>query len=247
MHLRHHIIVALLLVAATGISFGQLRSSSLEAGKNAFPPTPQIFSATQDASSSSSKSVVLAAMYSLILPGMGELYAGSFESGKYYLLADGGLWLTYAGFQLHGTWLRKDARSFARQHAGADASHKDEQFEVNIGNFRSVADYNEVKLRNRQYDLLYDPNSNFRWSWDNDANRTKYRDLRIRSDEVLQNSKFVIGALVINRLISAFNAGRAAALHNQESRVDASWRINASVDGGLLSAQGIMVNFSKEF
>ena len=33
-------------------------------------------------SSESKKSVVLAVVASLILPGMGELYAGSFESGK---------------------------------------------------------------------------------------------------------------------------------------------------------------------
>jgi hypothetical protein len=35
------------------------------------------------------KSAGLAALYSLVLPGMGELYAEGFSSGKYFLLAEG--------------------------------------------------------------------------------------------------------------------------------------------------------------
>jgi hypothetical protein len=48
------------------------------------------------------RSVTLAVLYSLLLPGMGELYAGNFSSGKYYLIADAGLWLGYGGFQYYG-------------------------------------------------------------------------------------------------------------------------------------------------
>jgi hypothetical protein len=35
------------------------------------------------------KSPALAILYSILLPGMGELYAGDYSSGKYFTIADG--------------------------------------------------------------------------------------------------------------------------------------------------------------
>ncbi len=197
-------------------------------------------------SESERKSVPIAVALSLVLPGMGELYAGNFQTGKYLLTADAGLWLTYGGFQLYGDWLRTDARSFATQRAGASFEHKDEQFEVNIGNFLSVEDYNEAKLRNRQYDLLYDPNSTYAWRWRSDADRLRFREQRIRSDESYRNSKFVLGALILNRIISAFSAGRAAA-QGKDTQADTSWRLSADVSGGMSNPHGIEVQLSRSF
>ena len=165
-------------------------------------------------SSESKKSVVLAVVASLILPGMGELYAGSFESGKYNLIAEGGLWLAYSGFRMHANWLQQDAQSFANQHAGAHFDNKDEQYSVNIGNFNSTDEYNQAKLRNRENDLVYTADQ-FTWQWDSDANRSQFKDLRIRSGEIKNNAKFIIAAVVVNHLFSAFSAGRKAAAYNK--------------------------------
>jgi hypothetical protein len=165
-------------------------------------------------SSESQKSVVLAVVASLLLPGMGELYAGSFESGKYHLIAESGLWLAYGGFRLHANWLQQDAQTFANQHAGANFDNKDDQYSVNIGNFNTTDEYNQTKLRNRENDLVYAGNQ-YAWQWDSDANRTQFKDLRIRSGEVKNNAKFIIAAVVVNHLLSAFSAGRKAAAFNK--------------------------------
>jgi hypothetical protein len=165
-------------------------------------------------SSGSKKSVLLAIVASLVLPGMGELYAGSFESGKYNLLAEGGLWLTYSGFRMHADWLQQDAQKFANQHAGAQFDNKDDQYSVNIGNFNTTDEYNQTKLRNRDYTLVYTA-AQYQWQWDSDANRMQFKDLRIRSGEIKNNSKFIIAAVVINHLFSAFSAGRRAAEYNK--------------------------------
>ena len=164
--------------------------------------------------SESKKSVVLAVVASLILPGMGELYAGSFESGKYNLIAEGGLWLTYSGFYMHANWLQQDAQKFANQHANANFDKKDDQYSVNIGNFNTTDEFNQAKLRNREYDLVYTTDQ-YKWQWDSDANRTQFKDLRIRSAEIKNNAKFIIGAIVVNHLLSAFSAGRKAAAYNE--------------------------------
>ncbi len=57
---------------------------------SAVPHTPML---QDQAAAPSKKSVGLAAIYSLLLPGMGELYAEGFSSGKYFLIAEGVLWL----------------------------------------------------------------------------------------------------------------------------------------------------------
>jgi len=197
-------------------------------------------------SSESKKSVVLAVVASLILPGMGELYAGSFESGKYHLIAEGGLWLAYSGFRMHANWLQQDAQSFANQHAGANFDNKDDQYSVNIGNFNSTDEYNQVKLRNRENDLVYTAEQ-FSWQWDSDANRTQFKDLRIRSGEIKNNAKFIIAAVVVNHLFSAFSAGRKAAAYNKTLSVLENIEIQTYALNSGTHIDGIGLSISTKF
>lgn len=177
------------------------------------------------------RSVLLAVAASVLLPGAGEYYAGNFqESGRYSLAAEAALWITYAGFHLHGTWVRNDARAFGAQMAGVSFSGKDNDFEVNIGNYLSVDEYNQAKLQDRAFDKIYtDPA--YAWSWASDADRNRFREERIRSDRIFQAAKFAVAGLVVNRVISAFAAGRGAAAANRAAR-RAEWGIgmNAGVD-----------------
>ena len=193
------------------------------------------------------KSVVLAIAYSLILPGLGDLYAENFGTGKYFMGADAGLWFTYGGIRVYGQWLKDDAKTLAGQSASANFEGKDEKFEVNLGNFADVLSYNDAKLRNREYELLYDPKSNFAWQWSSDADRLHYKDLRNRGEGSLRNSQFVLGALILNRVISAISAARSVSAYNRSVQTLSSWRLNARVPGGMLAADGIELTFSKEF
>jgi TM2 domain-containing membrane protein YozV len=193
------------------------------------------------------KSVTLAVVYSLLVPGMGQTYVGSFRTGKYYLFAEGGLWLTYSGFQIYGNWLHQDAQSYATEHAAANFSGKDDQFEVNIGNFNTMDEYNQQKRNNRQYDLMY-TGSQYQWDWGrNDANRLQFKSIRIHSASVYDNSRFIIGAVVVNHIISAFMAGRAAAAYNRSLADEQSWHIDALALGNVGNIHGIELSFTKIF
>jgi hypothetical protein len=192
----------------------------------------------------SNKSVTLAVVLSLVLPGTGEWYAGA-RTGTYSFVADASLWLMYSGYTLRGNWLRDDARSFARSFSGA-TTMKDEEYEVNLGNYRSVEEYNNAKLRNREYDRMYkDPR--LAWNWMSDADRLRFRSMRVASDQMYQNARFVVGALVVNRLISAVVAGRAAAKTDVGEHDYFSWRLNATTDTGHQDARGVALRFSTEF
>lgn len=227
----------ILLIVFMVVAVRPVWSQSSPSG-SAMQPMPGLFDAPSQNEAPQEKSVLLAAGLSLILPGMGELYADNFGTGKYFLIADGVLWLTYAGLSVSSTWVQGDADLYVTQHAGAALSGKGEQFRVDVGNYMTVYEYNEAKLRAREYANVYDP-VQFYWSWDSDPNRNAYRDLRISSDRLERNATFVLGALVVNRLISAFVAGRSAASYNKGLRESRSWNLGARVVGGIINPHGI--------
>jgi hypothetical protein len=192
------------------------------------------------------KSVTLAVVLSTLVPGAGELYAGNFETGKYAMMAEAAIWITYAAFYTHGNWIRQDARLFATEHAGTNFNSKNDQFDVNIGNYLSVEDYNQAKLRNRENDLLYtDPS--YTWNWDSDADRVAFKNARIRSDQIYQNTKFVIAAAVVNRIFSAFSAGRATAAYNRKILIDGAWNLDAHPTSSTRFADGLALDFTYTF
>lgn len=192
------------------------------------------------------KSVGLAAIYSLLLPGMGELYGGNFEAGKYFLMGEGVLWLTYTTFEVYGNSLRDDARSFAASRGGVNPSNSDDQFFIDIGNYSSVAAYNEAQLRDRNPDRLYDPAAGYSWQWESEAARLSYRDQRIDSENMYNNQRFVVGAILINHLASAIHAARGVVLRNKGiNDQSGEIRFKAGVLGGLSHPHGIVVTVSR--
>jgi hypothetical protein len=191
------------------------------------------------------KSVFRSVVYSLVLPGMGELYAGGFESGKYFLIAESGLWLTFTSFELYGHWVQDDARSFAANHASASIEGKDDQFFVNIGNFDNVYQYNEKKLRDRDLGGVYDLNGSFYWQWDSDASRARFKDLRVKSDNIFNNVRFVVAGIILNHVASAINAARIAVKKNKE--LADSWQIQTGILGSYSHPDGVVLTVRKSF
>ncbi len=183
-----------------------------------------------------------------MLPGMGEWYAGDFGSGRYPLVAEAALWLTYASFQQYGTWYKSDARQFASVHSGATLGGKNDQFFVNIGNYDNVYEYNDEKLRERDLPDVYDPAAGYFWSWDTDADRARFRSMRVSSDEIFNNSKFVIGAVVLNHIISAINAARLVRHYNKNADEGlGSWQLEPNLIGGTGQIDGMRLTYTQRF
>lgn len=237
-------------VAMTVLSQGQTSSQSLRydlitvsGGEsiipNAFPDNAPVFK---------KKSQAAAVLYSLILPGMGEWYAGDFGSGRYSLVAEATLWLTYASFQQYGSWYQSDARQFAVSHSGASLSGKNDQFFANIGNFDNVYEYNDQKLRERDIPDVYDPAAGYFWSWDTDADRARFRAMRVTGDEIFNNSKFVLGAVVLNHIISAINAARLVRHYNKNADEGlGSWQLEPNLNGGTGQIDGMRLTYTQRF
>ncbi len=156
------------------------------------------------------KSPTLATFASLLVPGMGELYAGRYDVGKYSTIAEVSLWVLYVGLDLYSNQVRDDAVNYAAINSGADVTGKSSQFFVDIGNFLNTEDYNIKKIHDGYYGLIYSKPS-YQWQWKSDAERAQFRSLRIKADTYLNYGRYTLAVIFLNHLISAVDAGRLAA------------------------------------
>lgn len=199
----------------------------------------------------SKKSPGLALIYGLLIPGMGHVYAKRFETGKYFMISEAAIWLTYAAFTIYGNWLIDDAYDYAAIHAGVQVSgkDKDDKFFVDISNYNNVDEYNNEKLRFGEYDKLYYPELGYGFYWNTDAERQKYRTDKIGGDRTLNDRLFVIGAVLINHLISGISAVFAAGSYNNELKEKGSggFTLNAGVLKHFNKVDGIKLKLTKRF
>ncbi|MFN3821703.1 MAG: hypothetical protein ACK4OO_05160, partial [bacterium] len=117
---------------------------------------------------------------SFIIPGWSQLAQGKTIKGYVFIAAEAGLILAIISLRQYAHWLEKDYRQFAYQHSGAslDGNH---QYYVDIGNWMKTEEYNEQRLRDRQFDRLY-TEPEFYWRWQSDEKRRKFKEIRLASD-----------------------------------------------------------------
>ncbi len=199
----------------------------------------------------SKKSPGLAFIYGLLIPGMGHVYSNRFSSGKYFMITEAVTWLTYAAFTIYGNWLLDDAYDYASVHAGARVTDKakDDKFFINIANYRNVEEYNDEMLRFGNYDQVYYPGDGKDFYWNSDSERLKYRQDKISADRTLTDRLFVVGAILINHVISGISAVFAANSYNDELKQKGSggFSLSAGVLRSFNKVDGIRINLTKNF
>ena len=196
--------------------------------------------------SSEKKSPALAVLYSLLLPGMGELYANRYDSGKYFTIADGVLWGVFAGFNIYGNWQEKNYKSFAESRGGVVNSGKDADYYANIGNYLSIDEYNAAMDLQGSFNKVYDAATHY-WKWDSNDQRREYRGMWSSSEQAFNNERFAVGALILNRVISAINAVRLVNSYNKNLNQQVSWNLYFDVDNKPTLPSAISLNFISNF
>ncbi|MFC2135048.1 hypothetical protein ACFLTH_10555 [Bacteroidota bacterium] len=170
----------------------------------------------------------LAIIYSLLLPGMGEMYADSYDSGMYFTIAEGVLWGTWAGFSIYGNQQRDNYRAFAASHGGVSLEGKDDVYFATIGEYIDIDQFNREMELYRDFGEVYNIETHY-WKWDGTAERREYRNMWTSSENAFNNIRFIIGAMVLNRLISAINAVRLVVAYNKNLEESVSWNISMNI------------------
>jgi len=179
--------------------------------------------------SRSKKSTGLAMLYSFILPGMGELYGGNYNTGKYFTIADGALWITLSGMSAYGNNQRDNYIAFAKSFGGISANGKTDQFYADIAGYNSVDDFNNQQLLDRNFEGTYNADTHY-WKWQNSEKRIEYKNTWTSSENAFNNIKFVAGALILNRVISVINAIRIVHAYNKSLNTELGWKVSLGLD-----------------
>ena len=189
----------------------------------------------------SRKSVVLAVAYSLLLPGMGELYGGNYSSGMYFTIADGIFWGTYIGMNQYSNWQKDRYHSFAASNGGVNTAGKDDGYFTNIGIYTDINEYNDDMARSGDFNKMYNTELDY-WKWTG-SDRIAYRTMWTAGEQAHNNLRFVVGALILNRVVSAINAARIVAAYNKNASQELGWNISAGVSSVASLPPGVVLNF----
>jgi hypothetical protein len=147
-------------------------------------------------------------LFSLLLPGTGEWAMGHKTLGKTFLGVDAVLWLTYFGTQQYTNVLQRDLETYAAVHAGVNTSNKNDQYWIDVGSTLSIYEFNEQKLRERDLEAVYPEGTHYDWVWESENNRRDYVEKRFDRLDWKRYTNWMIGALVLNRIISAVDVFR---------------------------------------
>ncbi|MBK7104182.1 MAG: hypothetical protein IPH62_02730 [Ignavibacteriae bacterium] len=192
------------------------------------------------------KSAAMAILYSVLLPGMGELYAGDYSTGQYFTIADGVIWSSFAGFTIYGNNKENDYKSFAKSYGNVLLNGKDEEYFANISLYQNVEEFNTEKELNREFDAVYNVNTHF-WDWQNSTQRKEYRELWSSSETAYRNVRFAVGALILNRIVSAIFAVKAVNNYNKKQSNELSWNVNFGFENQLNLPSNFKMNFQQRF
>lgn len=195
--------------------------------------------------SAEKKNAGMAILYSVLLPGMGELYAEGYESGKYFTIAEAALWITYGGMKYHSNRQKDNYFSYAESYGGVtNMAAKNSDYYADIGNYLNINDFNDDMARQGQFSKMYNLTTHF-WNWNSNAERKSYRELWTSSESWNNNLRFVVGGMILNRIASAINAVRLVSRYNKN--IETTWNFWFDYNLSQTAPANISLNFIKAF
>ncbi len=159
------------------------------------------------------KSLSRAVLYSLLLPGTGELYMGYNTRAKATLGAEAGIWTGFVYFRYQGGMRKDSYRELANVNAGVEGE-RDEDYYQAIAYYISSEDFNVDILRearfyypdSRELQLGYwEANGYFdddAWEWKSAAAMEDYCNVRTESRKSYRRATLMLGFAVLNRMVS---------------------------------------------
>lgn len=158
------------------------------------------------------KSPKKAALLSILLPGLGERYAGGRKSAKFFLFTEGAFWTGLFAFQKLNATRENTFRAYATARAGATAGKRPNSHYDRLSAYNSIYDYNArlQYVKGASSMPLPETPDNF-WEWDSQASREHFRTLRSKATWARTRGFLFAGALLFNRFASALNAANIAA------------------------------------
>lgn len=150
---------------------------------------------------------------SLVMPGWGHHYVdeSDWRRGQVHLAAEVVFVASYFGLSARTNYLEEHYSTLSNLRAGVDIAGKERSFILAIGEFNSLAEYNDRQLRTRNWNRLIEDIPENRWKWNSSKDRREFASMRSNRDRLRNQLPALISLMVANRVISgvsAFNRAR---------------------------------------
>lgn len=177
----------------------------------------------QTGAPSGSLSMGRAILYSLVLPGWGDYYAGRKSRARYFFISEAAIWSSFVVFRIQGHRDEDRYKDFAVQFAGVTRTDHSDDFYAELRQWDTSTEYeNFIKSEGRPFlfpdigdealDQYFEQNrlADFEpWAWESFERRLQYSELRSASKNAYQRSEFAVAAAVLNRAVAAVFAYQA--------------------------------------
>jgi hypothetical protein len=217
----------------------------------AAPPPGSAPASTTVAPTTSKKAL----LYSLLLPGLGELSMGEKGRATGFFIAEGLIWANYTYWTVSGNMRQDNYVEQAQLNAGVGVSKESDDYWRLVGQYESSSGEGpgsyEEQLRREARDTYpsdpaaqdafvaeHLPTGDHAWSWSTAALQAEYLDTRESSNRANNKAKYSFAAAILNRVVSVidvqFLRHKAAKAARGESAIRAETRVYADAveDGG---------------
>ena len=194
----------------TELTTGSFASTRSVAGSNLFGDDYDRAAAFNEESGFGRKSSTKALLLSALLPGAGQYYCGSRLTARYFFAGEAVSWLGFFAFRTYGSWKKDDYVNFAHQRAGIELSDRSDWFVDMVGYYDNTDLYNESGRAIERSRPYMDESPSNQWYWDSASDKYAFRHLKNRSREAYRRANFMIGAMILGRVVSAIHAVRLA-------------------------------------
>jgi hypothetical protein len=154
---------------------------------------------------------------SLAVPGWGHHYIdrSNWVRGQFHLAGDAALILSYLGLSVHSNNLQQNWYSYGAVRAGVPIKGRSREFQLAVGDFNSLEAYNDYQERSRNWDRLFADTPQNRWQWQDDAERSKYNNMRSSFERIDQQLPALLALMAVNRIVSGISAYNRARKVNE--------------------------------
>jgi len=169
-----------------------------------------------------------AVLYSLLLPGLGDYYAGHKTRATTFFMIDAGIWISY-GVMKSQSSQREDAyQEMAVRFAGVSATGLSDDYYSTIGQFNTHSQYEAEFKKEHRIDIWpnvgYESMEQFyvenrvtdfeEWAWQSADHRRDFRELRSSSRLSDRRAGYMFALAAANRIIAALFSFHAVKTYN---------------------------------
>jgi hypothetical protein len=147
---------------------------------------------------------------------------------------------------VYANWQKDRYISYSQTNAGVTPENKDEDYYATIGEYLDIDQYNDQQAFEYNFDEMYNTETHF-WKWNTSEERKEYRNMWVSSEQTFNDVRFVVGALLLNRVISAINAVRLVSKYNNNLSQEVGWNVSLGVQSYPDNTSSYNINFITSF